>query len=59
MSGPPNKLVAYDLSSYITRGDRANVISTAIGLFNSTYGLYPTIILLDSISNSVMLGAYS
>lgn len=58
MSGPPNKVIGYDLSSYTTISQRATAISNAIALFNTDYGVYPTIIFVDSISNSVMLGAY-
>ncbi len=58
MSGPPDKLIFHDLSGYTTGVERANAISTLIQNFQSTYGTYPSVILLDSVVNGVHLGAY-
>ena len=56
--GPPDKLIAYDLSMYSTSGARANGISNYIEDFKQHFGLYPSIVLLDSLVNTVYLGAY-
>lgn len=57
-SGPPNKLVAYDLKGYTTAEDRADAISSFEEVFYQKYGVYPSQIVLDPTVNAVYLGAY-
>lgn len=57
-TGPPDKLFGYDLSSYTTGPTRVAVINNFVDQFHATYGVYPSIILLDSVVNTVYLGAY-
>lgn len=57
MSGPPDKYFAYDLTPYTTAATRVAQINSLAAEFNTTYGVYPTVI-LDSVVNAVYLGAY-
>jgi hypothetical protein len=57
-TGPPDKLYAYDLSSYTTMTARLTAINNLIDTFHTTYALYPTQIVMDSVVNAVYLGAY-
>ena len=57
-TGPPDKLLGYDLSSYTTGTTRVAAINNFVDSFHTTYGVYPTQIVLDSIVNAVYLGAY-
>lgn len=57
-SGPPDKLVEYDLSTYPTADTRAAAISGFIQAFNQKYRIYPNIILVDSVVNALYLGWY-
>jgi hypothetical protein len=58
MPNPPDRYFAYDLSSYTTAATRVAQINSLVSQFNTTYGVYPVVV-LDSIVNAVYLGAYS
>jgi hypothetical protein len=57
-SGPPDKLQSYPLSAYTTVAERLSAINNYIAEFNTTYGVYPGFIILDSIVNALYLGTY-
>lgn len=56
-TGPPDKLFAFDLSSYTTMSARLTALNNLVDQFHTTYGVYPVII-LDSVVDAVYLGAY-
>ena len=56
--GPPDKVIFHDLSSYTTGDQRASAISTLITNFQTTYGVLPNYVLMDSVVNGVHIGAY-
>lgn len=57
-SGPPDKFLAFDFSSYTTLDERVNQLNTIVAEFYSTYGVYPGFVVFDSTVDGVYLGAY-